>query len=739
MNSTESIAMTVVTLRSTARARRLLAAALVAAFSLALPPLAASAGAQERIPAGQWEGAIQTPGGDLRVVVDLAPAEGGEWTGRIDIPAQGVTDRELAEIEAGPDSARFAIPGIPGSPTFRGVVTAAGDSLRGDFSQGGQTMPFRLSRSGPAQIATGPDPGQLLEGFDADVETAMEAFHVPGASVAIVHDGEVVLSRGYGVRDRESGAAVTDSTVFPIGSMTKAFTSLLVGDLVEEGRLAWNDPVRDHLPEFRLERDYPSLHATPVDLLSHRTGLPRHDALWIAWEEADTLVTRSQFVDDLRHLEPTAEFRTTWQYNNFGYAAAGLLVGRVTDSTWEEQLRDRLLEPLGMRRSNVTVDRTLALDDHASGYRVVRPDSGEARVEPMDHFRIDAMAPAGAINSSAAEMTRWLELHLQGGEVDGERVVPAAAVERTHRREMPLEGGLSPVEGSAVSHPSYALGWQVQDYRGHRMLQHGGGIDGFTSLMAVLPEDDLGVVVLSNRLGSAFTRAVTLTAVDRMLDLEARDWTGRFREQAEQAPQTSGSDSSEAARADAPPSHPLSDYAGTYRHPAYGEMRVSSAGDSLVARLGTMTIDLDHRHYDVFDGRASNPLLQELGFAVQFETNRNGDVASLTVPLEPSADPLRFERQAPERLRDPGFLEGLTGTYRVAGMEVQVRFRGERTLVFEQPGAAAELVPRRGTRFDVRGQGGVTVEFVVEDGRATGIVIRQAGQRFEGERVSSGG
>lgn len=730
----------------TAPALRRLLAALLAALAMTLPSptLTAPAAAQESSPVGQWQGAIRTPGPALEVVVDLARPGGSGWTGQIDIPAQGVEDRALTGIEAAGDSVTFAIEGVPGSPTFRGTLAAAGDSLVGDFSQGGQSFPFRLGRSGPPQVAAGPEPAELLEGFDADVQEALDAFHVPGASVAIVHDGDVVLSRGYGVRDRQSDAAVTDSTLFPIGSMTKSFTSLLVGDLVEDGRLSWDDPVQDRLSEFRLERDYPSLHATPVDLLSHRTGVPRHDALWIAWEEADTVVTRSDFVDDLRHLEPTAGFRTTFQYNNFGYATAGLLAGRVTGSTWEEQVRRRLLRPLGMRRTTVRVDSVLARPDHASGHRVVRPDSGDARVVPMDHFRIDAMAPAGAISSSAEEMARWLELHLSGGQVDGERVVPRAAVERTHRRVMPLEGGGSGPTAGDVSRRSYALGWFVQDYRGHDMLQHGGGINGFTAYMALFPEGDLGVVVLSNRLGSGFTTAVTLTAADRMLELEPRDWIGRFRKQAEQGEQTrtaSASGPADTARAGAPPSHPLADYAGDYRHPAYGTMHVSRAGDSLVARLGTMTVGLEHRHYDTFDGRASNPLLQDLGFPVQFETDRSGYVAALTVPLEPGADPLRFERQPPEGLRDPAFLEGLTGTYRLPelGLEVEVRFRSERTLVFDQAGVTAELVPRRGTRFGVEGREGLSVEFVMDDGRATGMVLRQGGLTVEGERVSSGG
>lgn len=711
----------------------------VVAAVVSVPAGADPALAQQASPEGQWDGAIQTPGSALQVVVDLARADGDGWRGQIDIPAQGVEDRDLDGVSVRGDSVRFAIPGVPGSPSFDGSVTAGGDSLTGSFSQGGRSFPFRLARTGPPEIAAGPDPAEALADFDETVREAMEAFHVPGASVAVVKDGEVVHSRGYGVRDRSSGAAVTDSTIFPIGSMTKSFTSLLLGDLVDEGAVAWEEPVQTWLPEFRLHEDYPSSHATPVDLLSHRTGLPRHDVLWIAWEEADTAVSRVDFVRDLRHLEPTAEFRTEWQYNNFMYATAGLLAGRVTGSSWEEQVRERFLEPLGMDRTSVSVEGMTATPDRATGYRVVRPDSGEVRIEPMDYFRIDAMAPAGSMNSSAIEMTRWLELHLNGGEVDGERIVPSSAVERTHRRVVPLEGGVSAVEGDAVSHAAYALGWQVQDYRGHRMLQHGGGIDGFTSLMAIYPEDDVGVVVLSNRLGSGFTTAVTLAAADRILGLEPRDWTGRFRKRAEQARQAGDSGAADTAAADAPPSHPLSEYVGAYRHPAYGTMRIHRHGDSLSAEIGTMEIALGHRHYDVFDGKASNPLLEQLSFALQFETNRSGEVAALTVPLEPSAEPLRFERQPPERMSDPAFLRGLTGTFRVAGMEVEVRLRGERTLVFEQPGFSAELVPQRGTRFGVKGQEGITVEFVTDGDRATGIVIRQAGQRYEGERIEPEG
>lgn len=736
--------------RGWARAVFAAAAAVAGLALLASPPAAAApppgplhdeAAAREAGAEGHWTGAVRTPGAGLEVAVDLEEVE-GEWRGRIDIPAQGAEDVDLEGIEVGDDSVRFSISGVPGDPTFRGTLSDDGEVLSGDFSQGGQTFPFELEREGPPELVTGPSPGEALDGYAETIEAAMEAWHVPGAAVAVVRGGEVVHAEGYGVRESGTDAAVTDTTLFPIGSMTKSFTSLLAGALVEEGALSWDGPVREWLPEFRLEEEYAGDHATLVDLLSHRTGLPRHDLLWIAWEEADTAVDRRDYLRALRHLPPSEPFRATFQYNNFMYMTAGHLAERVAGGPWEEQVRERFLDPLGMRRTNFTVDAVTSLTDHASGHRVIRSDTAETRVETVDHFRIDAMGPAGSINSSVAEMAAWLELQIGGGEADGRRIAPAAAVEATHRRREPVRGGpaqlLTPPE---MPHLDYALGWMVQNYRGHELLHHGGGITGFTSLMGVLPGEGLGVVILTNRSGGAFTYAVLLETVDRFLGLESRDWIDRFRELEEQAQQAAdeagagNEDPGDDGDADAPPTHPLEDYAGTYRHPTYGPLEVVHRGDSLAGRLGTLGIALRHSHHGLFEAEADEPLLDGFDLSFHFETGRSGEVEAVTVPLEPAVDPIRFERQAPARMRDPAFLDGLTGDYRVAGMTVEVRKRGERALVFRQPGASAELVPVRGTRFRLEGQEDATVEFVVEDGEATGIVIRQGGRTFEGERV----
>lgn len=720
------------------RVRDVLCAAL-AAFATLLAG-ADAVGAQGARADGHWTGAVATPGGDLEIVVDLVETEAG-WRGQIDIPAQGIEDHDLAGIAVADDSVRFRMPDVPGNPSFRGARDEEAGRISGDFSQGGQTFPFELERVGPAEMTTGPELEEALEGYGEMIESAMETWRVPGAAVAVVRGGDVVHAEGYGVRAAGTDAAVTDTTVFPIGSMTKSFTSLLAGALVEAGELAWDEPVREWLPEFRLEEEYAGDHATLVDLLSHRTGLPRHDLLWIAWEEADTAVTRKDYLRTLRHLPPSEPFRSAFQYNNFMYATAGLLAERVAGARWEDQVRERFLVPLGMRRTTFTVDSMEALPDHATGHRVVDDGDDGRKVEQVEAFRIDAMGPAGSLNSSAAEMAAWLELHVTGGEIDGRRIAPEAAVEATHRRRVPVHGGpaqlLTPPE---MPHLDYALGWMVQNYRGHELLHHGGGITGFTSLMGVVPGEDLGVVILTNRSGGAFTYAVMLETLDRFLDLEPREWIDRFRtleEQAEEAQRAAGGEEAldPADGADAPPSHRPEAYAGTYRHPAYGPLEVVRSDDGLTARLGTLGVTLHHRRRDLFDATADEPLLADFDLAFHFETGRSGDVEAVTVPLEPAAEPIRFERQAPPHLRDPTFLEGLTGDYRVAGMTVEIRMRGERRLVFRQPGASAELVPVRGTRFRLEEQENATVEFVLEEGEATGLVVRQGGRTFEGEKV----
>lgn len=725
---------------------------LLALAALLAAPFPAAAQAP---PAGHWEGALELPGNQLSVIVDLARGEDG-WRGEVDIPAQGARDLALSSVRVNGDSVRFSMSGVPGQPTFRGTVST-GDTARitGDFTQSGQTFPFTLTRTGPPDLSgddaggatdasAAPDTaGDPLADLDAFVEEALEAFDVPGAAVAVVRGDSVALARGYGVRDRESGAPVTDRTVMPVGSSTKSFTSLLVGTLVEEGELAWDEAVRSWLPTFRLEDDVATDRATPVDLLTHRTGLPRHDLLWYG-----SALEREELLRRLRHLEPSVEFRSTFQYNNLMYMTAGYLAGRVTGSSWEGLVRSRILEPLAMDRTTVSMAGLRSADQPATGYREASvPDSVEREAEEpglvaMDYREIDAMGPAGSINSTARDMARWVRLHLNGGVVDGTRVAAEATVDRTHRPEVVVQGGVTSalLKQPEMPYLMYGLGWFVQPYRGHRMIHHGGNIDGFSARVSFLPDEDAGVVVLANRNGTTLPTVVTLRAFDRLLGLDPVDWTARYQrlqEQVEGAQRAGGELREVHRKGGTSPTHGEEAYAGTYRHPGYGVLRIRRDEGGLTAAFHGEEIPMEHWHYDAWRASLEEPFGLEL--LLQFETNRRGDVAALSVPMESQVEPIRFEKEPPASMSDPAFLGKLTGEYRLMGLAVRVERRNG-TLTLTVPGQPTyRLEPYRGTEFDLPDQPGFSVRFRLEDGRADELMMIQPNGVFTAERIEEDG
>ncbi len=259
-----------------------------------------------------------------------------------------------------------------------------------------------------------------LSGFTESVDELMKSDEVPGLAVCVVKDGEVVYTNGFGYRDLGKELPVTPRTLFPIGSSTKAFTAMTVGILVDDGKVEWDAPVVEYLPDFRLHDEYATLHTTPRDLLCHRTGLPRYDFFaFFPPPDRETSFRR------LRYLEPSAGFREFFQYSNLMYVVAGVLVERLSGTSWERFVTDRIFAPLGMRSGNFTVADLRASGDFAQPHA----DAGGAVTEVP--FRDTSWAgPAGSINSGVEEMTRWLQLHVKGGEAGGERLSPRRAWRR---------------------------------------------------------------------------------------------------------------------------------------------------------------------------------------------------------------------------------------------------------------------------------------------------------------------
>lgn len=504
------------------------------------------------------------------------------------------------------------------------------------------------------------------------VEHERQRFGVPGCAVVVVSGGRTVLCEGVGVRDVDADLPVTSRTLFPIASSTKTLTAALCASLVQEGILDWHRPVREYVEGFAMSDPATSAEVSLFDMLCHRSGLPRHDLLWYA-DDGD--MSRADLVRALSQLDANRGFREVFQYNNLLYLTAGEIAARGDGVTYEHAVRRRLLDPLGMTRTNFSVDDLTRDTDAATPYVFSHPDETRQQVP---YARLDLIAPAGGVNSCADDMMRWLYTLLGWG-VDGAPPLLGTSVRSALTTPaVPLPAGSKLVVGDAVG---YCLGMMAMDYRGLRVLQHGGNIDGFSSQVTVVPGVDCGVVVLSNRDSTSFRDALPLAILDRLLEL-APQQHGAARLEEEAAMRRGRAkvvhrETSEFAHLG--PVRPLSDYAAEYRHPAYGRVVVTAADGVLSARYRQLAGALVHRHLEVFD------LVVDLGgtespIPLQFTHALDGHVSSVRALLEVAVAPIVFERVADTTHLTDDVMDALAGAYGLGPLTTVVERRGRKGL-----------------------------------------------------------
>ncbi|MDA8018644.1 MAG: serine hydrolase [Thermoanaerobaculia bacterium] len=707
---------------------RRVAAAFVA--GLLLPAATVLADAPDFV--GHWEGAIAIPGQPLEFEVDLELTDDGSLSGDLSIPAQQLRDYALSELRVEGDDIHFEMAGIPGTPTFDG--TRDGDTVAGTFVQGGGSLSFEMSRA----ASDSEDAAVALDGFGAQVEKALADLNIPGAGLAVVHGGEVVLAEGYGLRDAANDLPMTADSLFAIGSTTKAMTATLLGMLADEGRFDFDAPVVDYLPQFQLSDRELTLEVTARDILTHRTGLPRHDLAWYGREDAE----REALLAAMSHFETSAGLRETWQYNNFMFMTAGYLAGQLEGSDWESVIRARLFAPLGMNRTNVHVTEAQQDDDHAVPHR--EADDGAIEVIP---FRpIEAMGPAGAVNSSVREMARWLQLNLNEGHADtdsGAQLIQAGTLADIHNGHMAI--GV-PSTRADISPALYGLGWMVDSYRGHRRLSHGGGIDGFNTMVALFPDDGLGVVAFTNR-NSGLSGALAQNVADLVLGLEPIDWIGeqvKARAQGEAAEEQMEATKDSVRVQGTSPSHDLADYAGTYEHPGYGRVTfaVSDASSkALTLDFHGIQAPVEHWHYDTWSGAElpedsdGDRTLENMKFL--FRTDFDGVISAVEAPLEPLVSAIVFERVPDPLLSDPAYLEKLAGTYAgLSGVRFRLELQGNRLSAHIPGQPIFELKPKVNGHYQLGDIEIVSVEFLFDEaGDVSGMKVHQPGGAVEAERV----
>ena len=474
----------------------------------------------------------------------------------------------------------------------------------------------------------------------------MKEWKIPGLAIAVVHDNKVILAKGYGYRNREKKLPVTKDTLLAIGSNSKSFTAAVLGMLNDEDKLDWDTPVREYLSDFQLYDETATAQMTPRDLVRHTSGLPRHDLLWY-----NTKLPRKQLYDRLRYLEPNKSFRGAWQYQNLMFMTAGYLEEQLLGKKWEEIVRDRIFTPLGMSRSNFSVTDMQKDNDFSYPYGEI-----DDQVTRIPFRNIDEVGPAGSINSSVTEMIRYVEWRLNLGKHGDQQLLSEknAKLMQSPQMVMPASGPQFP----ELTHMSYGLGLMVANYRGHRFVRHGGGIDGFISQMAWLPDEKAGVVVLTNFSGNnPVPNLVVFNVIDHLLGLEPVDWAARAREQQEKA-----AERREKARAErdadrktgTSPSHALADFAGNYEHPAYGVASIEISGDGLKCTVVGFDVPLEHYHYDIFAVPQDLPPPADnmSGTKVTFFYNKKGEIDRLAIPLESSVEDIVFTRIKKEDMEE---------------------------------------------------------------------------------------
>lgn len=580
---------------------------------------------------------------------------------------------------------------------------------------------------------------QRIQSAEAELQKVLNDWKGAGFAVAVVDKNGLVYSKGFGVKDANTKAPVTPNTLFAIGSSSKAFTSTLIGQLVAEGKLSYDEPVRQYLPSLQFYTNEMNSLITLRDMMCHRTGLPRHDMSWYFNQSED----RDSLIQRVKYQEPTFRPKEKWQYNNFMFLAQGVVAEKMTGKTWEQLTREKLFTPLKMMRSNMPYSAVKNDNDLASPH-VSKKDSS---LKIVPHYNIAGMGPAGAIYSSVNEMAHWVQAWINGGIYDSLQVIPKVHHREAMSAQMVSGSGIPDSLHADISGASYGFGWFLTNYRGHYRVEHGGAIDGFIASTGFYPTDSIGIIVLSNQANRSIPAIVRNLITDKILDLPYYDWHKEYAASAAKAKEANDKAKANAKQpiANTKPSHALADYEGIYTHPGYGSFEVLVRNDSLFAQTMTYTMWLRHWHYDIFmtyeieanESREPIDTSERSSVRFRFNTNMAGDIGSMHVyGLEAPQIMLEFMKTPKAKPISPEALQAYTGSYDLNGTTISVYLKDDNKLFVEVPGQPPyELISAGNDKFNFKALSGYAVQFEkAGDKPATALTFLQPNGNFKATR-----
>jgi CubicO group peptidase (beta-lactamase class C family) len=570
---------------------------------------------------------------------------------------------------------------------------------------------FALACSAAAQ---GIDVAQKLDGFDAYMAKTLKDWNAPGVGVGIVVNDKLVFAKGYGYRDYEKKLPFTAGTMSPIASNTKLFTAVAAGMLVEEGKLTWDKPVRESVPSIRFYNDQLNNTVTLRDMLSHRTGITRHDTIWYKSD-----FTRKQLFEKLVYLEPQEPMRQTFLYNNLMFAAVGYLIELQSGKTWEQFVKERILDPLQMTSTSYSIAGMLKQPEFGVGF-TERRDSFELYRIPY-YEDISGVAPCGAIVSNIENMSHWLIALMNQGKYDGKQVLPAEVLKATLQPAIALPNTSLETRGwSEILNAAYGMGRETASYRGHLITFHGGDLPGFHTQVSFMPQEHIGVIVFEiGNHSQPLYNIVSYNVYERLLGMDQTPWSGRqleIRLKNKKADTESRTKADVGRVPDTKASHPLAAYAGAYENPAYGVMTIGLKDGELQFDFHKMRMPMTRFHYDRFDTPDDE---QDGKWSVNFRTNPQGDIDQAAMSLD-EAEAV-FVRK-PDTI-DPKLMSQLAGSYETpGGVKIQVALATDGSLSLVLPGQPSiPLSQVKGLAFRTPRFSDLIFEFVVEDGQVKGL------------------
>ncbi|HEX4852402.1 MAG TPA: serine hydrolase, partial [Puia sp.] len=487
------------------------------------------------------------------------------------------------------------------------------------------------------------------------------------------------------------------------------------GMLRQEGKLDLDKPIRNYLPELKFYNDEMNDKITLRDMMCHRTGLPRHDYSWYYF----TTNSRDSLIQRIQYQEPTAGIREKWQYNNFMFLAQGVVIEKVTGKSWEENVKERIFQPLDMRHSVLTIEDMARNDDAAIGYELMK----DSIIKKTDYYKIGAMGPAGAINSNVNDIANWLITWINGGKFNGKEIIPNTYSTEAISSQMVAAGGLPDKERKELYFSNYGFGWFLSSYRGHYRVEHGGNIDGFSANVCFYPSDSIGIIVFTNQGNSSVPSIVRNLIADKLLGLSYHDWDSDLKNLAAKG-KISARDleksKSSNQKLNTSASHALTDYTGLYNNKGYGSLEVTLVNDSLYALMGEHKLWLRRYHYDWFE-----PFEKDAKYGIdtsdkneplQFLTSASGDIESMSIAFEPGLKPISFVRIPKVKEISKDSLKKYVGDYELSGVVLKVYIKNENTLYLFVPGQPEyELIATDKNKFSIKSLTGFTIQFNEND------------------------